>query len=154
MRIAVVSHRALHINGNGGLERAATELAEGLTARGVEVELVTSTPPPGFPTADLARFPFKVALLSSWLRRGVRGWWDYRRWTAEVARYLPRVGADFVVSFYGDLHRIQHGAPSLVFPFGLEWLVTPGFHGLGLRVLYGPMLRRGLQRTAYFGTAG
>src|SRR4029079_5767697 len=33
MRIAVVSHRALYINGNGGLERAATEIAEALAAR-------------------------------------------------------------------------------------------------------------------------
>ena len=153
MRVAVVAHRALYINGHGGLERAATELATGFAARGVEVELISSRLRSGV-AADLGRFPFRVTLLPPSLRDGVRGWWDYRRWTAEVARYLPGVRADFVVSFYGDLHAVTGGPPSLVFPFGLEWLVTPGFHGLGLRSLYGPMLRRGVRQATYFGTAG
>lgn len=74
MRIAIIARRAQGINGTGGMERAAAEIALGLSRLGHDVELVTSTP--AVPASvDL---PFRVTLLPPRQRMGIRGWVDYR----------------------------------------------------------------------------
>lgn len=151
MRIAIIARRAQGINGTGGMERAATELALGLSHLGHEVELVTSPP-----LSDVAiALPFRVSLLPPRQRTGVLGWWDYRRWVKVVARHVETSPPDFIVSFYGDIAALPAGGPpALLFTYGLEWFVTPGIHGLGLRRLYGPLGLAAIRRADYLGTCG
>ncbi len=151
MRIAIIARRAQGINGTGGMERAATEIALGLSRLGHDVEMVTSTPA-GEAAIDL---PFRVTLLPPRQRMGIRGWWDYRPWVEAVARHVEASPPDFIVSFYGDVAALPAGGPPvLLFTYGLEWYVTPGIHGLGLRRLYGPLGRAAIRRADYLGTCG
>ena len=151
MRIAIIARRAQGINGAGGMERAATEIALGLSHLGHDVELVTSTP-----AAEAAiDLPFRVTLLPPRQRMGIRGWWDYRPWVQAVARHVEASPPDFIVSFYGDVAALPAGGPPvLLFTYGLEWYVTPGIHGLGLKRLYGPLGLAAIRRADYLGACG
>lgn len=151
MRIAIIARRAQGINGTGGMERAATEIALGLRRLGHDIELVTSTP-----VAEAAiDLPFRVTLLPPRQRMGIRGWWDYRPWVQAVARHVEASPPDFIVSFYGDVAALSAGGPPvLLFTYGLEWYVTPGIHGLGLKRLYGPFGLAAIRRADYLGTCG
>ena len=62
---------------------------------------------------------------------------------------------DFIVSFYGDIAALPAGGPPvLLFTYGLEWWVTPGVHGRGLRRLYEPIGLAAIRRADYLGTCG
>lgn len=151
MRIAIIARRAQGINGTGGMERAATEIALGLHQRGHDIELVTSTPP-GEARIDL---PFRVTLLQPRQRMGIRGWWDYRPWVQAVAEHVRANPPDFIVSFYGDVAALAPGGPPvMLFTYGLEWYVTPGIHGLGLKRTYGPLGLAAIRRANYLPTCG
>lgn len=151
MRIAIIARRAQGINGTGGMERAATEIALGLHRRGHDIELVTSTPP-GEARIDL---PFRVTLLQPRQRMGIRGWWDYRPWVQAVADHVRANPPDFIVSFYGDVAALSPGSPPvMLFTYGLEWYVTPGIHGLGLKRTYGPLGLAAIRHAAYLPTCG
>lgn len=151
MRVAIIARRAQGINGTGGMERAATEIAFGLSRLGHDVELVTSTP-----AAEAGiDFPFRVTLLPPRQRQGIRGWWDYRPWVQAVARHIEASPPEFIVSFYGDVAALPAGGPPvLLFTYGLEWYLTPGVHGFGLKRLYGPLGRAAIRRADYLGTCG
>ncbi len=151
MRVVIIARRAQGINGTGGMERAATEIALGLSRRGHDVELVTSTP-----AAEAAiDFPFRVTLLPPRQRQGIRGWRDYRPWVQAVARHVEASPPEFIVSFYGDVAALPAGGPPvLLFTYGLEWYLTPGVHGLGLKRLYGPLGLAAIRRADYLGTCG
>lgn len=153
MHFTVVCRRVWGLNGFGGMERGARGLADGLAERGHRVHVITAPPAPGYPTeSDL---PFDVTYLDPIQRHGIRGFLDYRRWTRAVAEYLPDVETDLIIAFYGDISRAEHvGAPRVVFTYGLEWLVTPGFHGWGLCRTYGPYQREGMRRAEYLATCG
>ena len=162
MRIAIIARRAQGINGTGGMERGATEIALSLHRLGHEVELVTSTPAAAPAAAQTTRasgaafgLPFPVTLLPPRQRAGLRGWLDYRPWVRAVARHVEARPPDFIVSFYGDVAALPPGGPPvLLFTYGLEWYVTPGLHGLGLRALYGPLGLAAIERSRYLGTCG
>ena len=151
MRIAIIARRAQGINGTGGMERAATEIAVGLSRLGHDIELVTTTP-----TGQAAiNLPFRVTLLQPRQRMGIRGWWDYRPWVEAVAAHVKANPPDFIVSFYGDVAALPGGGPPvLLFTYGLEWYVTPGVHGLGLRRTYGPLGLAAIRRADVLGTCG
>ncbi|TAK81112.1 MAG: glycosyltransferase, partial [Dehalococcoidia bacterium] len=151
MRVVIIARRAQGINGTGGMERAATEIALGLSRRGHDVELVTSTP-----AAEAAiDFPFRVTLLPPRQRQGIRGWRDYRPWVQAVARHVEASPPEFIVSFYGDVAALPAGGPPVpLFTYGLEWYLTPGVHGLGLKRLYGPLGLAAIRRADYLGTCG
>ncbi len=153
MHFTVVCRRVWGINGFGGMERAAEGIARGLAARGHTVEVVTSELPADFPRAG--SLPFGLTLLPPRQRTGIRGLLDYRPFTKAVAAHLPTVQTDMVIGFYGDLARTEGlSAPRVTFTYGIEWLVTPGLHGLGLRLLYGPYQREGMRRAEYLATCG
>lgn len=155
MRIAIIARRAQSINGAGGMERAAAEIALGLSRLGHDVELVTSTPAAALSMGAAIDLPFRVTLLPPRQRTGIRGWWDYRPWVQAVARHVEAAPPDFIVSFYGDVAALPAGGPPvLLFTYGLEWYVTPGLHGLGLRRLYGPLGLAAIRRADYLGACG
>lgn len=153
LHFTVVCRRVWGINGFGGMERGAEGVARGLAARGHTVEVVTSEPDEGFQRPD--SLPFDLTLLPPRQRQGIRGWLDYRPFMNAVAAYLPSVRTDMVIGFYGDLARTdQLRAPRVLFTYGLEWLITPGLHGLGLKLSYGPYQREGMRRAEYLATCG